>query len=93
MGSDSYRNIDNWKNADILKKNNSFIIYNRHSNIIEDNPENCVILNAPLLDISATTIRQLIKQKKSIRYLVPEAVREEIEKSGYYKNLKKPTKQ
>jgi nicotinate-nucleotide adenylyltransferase len=85
MGSDSYRNIDNWKNADILKKNNSFIIYNRHSNSIEDEPENCFLLNAPLLDISATTIRQLIKQKKSIRYLVPEAVREEIEKSGYYK--------
>jgi nicotinate-nucleotide adenylyltransferase len=41
-------------------------------------------MQAPLLPISSTTIRQNIREGKSIRYLVPDAVREEIEKSGYY---------
>ena len=43
------------------------------------------ILDAPLLQISATEIRILIKEGKSIRYMVPEKVREEIEQNRYYK--------
>ena len=38
-----------------------------------------------LLQISATQIRAIIKEGKSIRYMVPEKVREEIEKGSYYK--------
>jgi nicotinic acid mononucleotide adenylyltransferase len=34
--------------------------------------------------LSSTLIRQRIAEKKSIRYLVPDATRLEIEKSGYY---------
>ncbi|MEY2917971.1 MAG: hypothetical protein RIS73_1685, partial [Bacteroidota bacterium] len=40
---------------------------------------------ATLLDISSTYIRDLIKEKKSIRYLVPDVVKEEIERNRYYK--------
>ena len=36
------------------------------------------------LDISATGIRARVREGKSIRYLVPDAVRESIEKSGVY---------
>jgi nicotinate-nucleotide adenylyltransferase len=43
------------------------------------------ILDAPLLGISSTEIRKLIKRGKSIRYLVSEKVREEIEKNQYYR--------
>ena len=43
------------------------------------------VLNVPILDISSTEIRRLIEKKKSIRYLVPEMVRKEIEEKGYYK--------
>jgi nicotinate-nucleotide adenylyltransferase len=43
------------------------------------------ILNAPLLDISSTMIRQSIRDKKSIKYLLRDEVIEEIEKGGYYK--------
>ena len=41
--------------------------------------------NAPLLNISATGIRDSIKDQKTIRYLVPENVRKEIEDHHYYK--------
>jgi nicotinate-nucleotide adenylyltransferase len=37
------------------------------------------------LDISASYIRQCIRNKKSIKYLVADKVREELEKGGFYK--------
>ena len=48
-------------------------------------PKNVEILNAPLLDISSTYIRNCIQQKKSIQYLVTEPVFNEIERNNYYK--------
>ena len=43
------------------------------------------LIDAPLLQLSATQIRKFIKEGKSIRYMVPDKVLEEIEKGGYYK--------
>jgi nicotinate-nucleotide adenylyltransferase len=37
-----------------------------------------------LMDISASTIREKVAKRESIRFLVPEAVREYIEKTGIY---------
>ncbi len=37
------------------------------------------------LDISATIIRNLVKQNKSIRYLVPDTIRRYIEQKGLYR--------
>jgi len=39
-----------------------------------------------LMDISASRIREMVAKKKSIRFLVPEVVREYIEKVGLYLN-------
>ncbi len=87
MGSDSFQNITKWKNYETLIKNYSIIIYNRPGfDIEEEHNATLQLLNSPLLDISSTKIRQLIKEKKSIRYLVPDVVKEEIEKNGYYKS-------
>ena len=67
-------------------KEYEFIVYQRKGYEIKNLPEAKInVLNAPLLDISATVIRQNIKEGKSIRYLIPEKAREEIEKYGYYK--------
>ena len=43
------------------------------------------LLKAPLLEISSTQIREMIKEKKPIRYLVPDLVAKEIEDNNYYK--------
>lgn len=46
--------------------------------------EKSTIVDVPYLDISSTKIREMIRQGKSVRYLVPDAVLEEIEKRGFY---------
>ena len=86
MGSDSYCNIHKWKNSDVLLANHKLIIYIRPNFSIKENlRDNVEILNAPLLNISATLIRETIKQNRSIQYLVHDAVCDEIERTGYYK--------
>ncbi len=86
MGSDSFQNLPRWKNFELLVKNYPIIVYKRKAFTITDTfGANVVILEAPMLDISATEIRENIKSGKTIRYLVPEKVREEIEQNSYYK--------
>jgi nicotinate-nucleotide adenylyltransferase len=86
IGSDSFKNIHKWKNYETLVKNYSFLIYKRPGFDITDTyGANIKILDAPLLEISSTHIRELIKNKKSIRFLVPDVVKEEIEKNNFYK--------
>ncbi|MFM7488128.1 MAG: nicotinate-nicotinamide nucleotide adenylyltransferase, partial [Cytophagales bacterium] len=46
---------------------------------------NVKLVEAPLLDISATYIRDCIKNNKSIRYLVPESVETMIRLKDFYK--------
>ncbi len=86
MGSDSYHNLPKWKNFGFLLKNAEFFIYLRAG--FEEIPvyENAKtqVLNAPLLQISSTHIRSLLREGKSIRYLVPDIVKEEIERNHYY---------
>jgi nicotinate-nucleotide adenylyltransferase len=87
MGSDSFQNLKKWKNYESIIKNYPVYAYPRPGfNIANDINADLTIVEAPLLEISATSIRKLIKEGKSIRYLVPEVVREEIEKFNYYKS-------
>jgi nicotinate-nucleotide adenylyltransferase len=89
IGSDSFQNIKRWKNAEIILRKYKFIIYKRPGFEIEqEQHENISIADAPFLEISSTHIRKLIQEGKSIKFLVPEKVREEIEKYGYYKTAK-----
>ncbi|MGN6533490.1 MAG: nicotinate (nicotinamide) nucleotide adenylyltransferase [Ginsengibacter sp.] len=87
MGSDSFQNIKKWKNSEVLLKNYSIIIYKRPDFPVDLKMlnEKMQLLDAPLLDISSTQIREMIREKKSIRYLVPDIVKEEIENQQYYK--------
>ncbi|MEI8073530.1 MAG: nicotinate (nicotinamide) nucleotide adenylyltransferase [Bacteroidota bacterium] len=86
LGSDSFQNLPHWKNFEQLIKNYSFIIYRRPGFEISDlYGAKAQMLDAPLLEISATAIRKAIKSGQTVHYLLSDAVREEIEKTGYYK--------
>ena len=86
MGSDSFTNIKKWKNWETLLKNYSILIYERPEFPIDKEllTYDIEVLKAPLLQISSTMIRKMIKDNKSIRYLVPDIVAEEIKNQQYY---------
>lgn len=86
MGSDSYQNLDKWKNFEAIVSDYSIYVYKREGHEVNKIlSKNSIILNAPIIEISASQIRLNIKTGKSIRYLVPEIVREEIETRKFYK--------
>ena len=90
LGSDSYQNLPKWKNAEFIMSNYSMLIYKRPGFDIKlEQSSKAMLLNAPLLEISATYIRASIQEGKSIKYLVPITVEQEIERSGFYKLTQK----
>jgi nicotinate-nucleotide adenylyltransferase len=94
MGSDSFQNFPNWKNAALIAKDHTLYIYKRPGFGIDNRLNASIkVIDAPLLEISSTHIRNLLAQGKSIRYLVPDNVKDEIEANHYYlSSLENPSK-
>lgn len=87
MGSDSLSNISKWKNYETLLKNFTLHVYERPGFALISFPDSRIVpTKAPLLHISSTRIRDMIIEGKSIRYLVPDIVMEEIHSQQYYCN-------
>jgi nicotinate-nucleotide adenylyltransferase len=90
MGSDSFQNLGSWKNPEAIISNYRILVYKRPGFEVENKLRAHIqVMNAPLLEISATYIRDLIKAGKSIKYLVPAAVEEEILGYGFFKKHQK----
>ena len=87
LGSDGFQNFSKWKNFEVILKNHTLYVYKRPGfEIINEFDSRVIILPAPFLEISSTHIRNMIRGKKSIRFLVPDVVKDEIESNGYYRN-------
>ena len=89
MGGDNVPTLPKWKNSELLIENYKIYVYKRPGydlGSLASHP-NITSVEAPLLDISSTHIRQLIKERKSIQYLMPDAARLEIERSSIYSDL------
>lgn len=93
MGSDGFQNIDKWHNASYILKNHKIFIYKRPGFEINNSfGADISILDSPQIEISSSFIRKQISLKKSIRFYVPDSVKEEIEREGYYaSSLENPT--
>ncbi|MDB5195855.1 MAG: nicotinate-nucleotide adenylyltransferase [Flaviaesturariibacter sp.] len=88
MGSDSFQNLPQWKNAGAIISNYPLLVYKRPGfDIIDDYGAQLQVMQAPLLEISATHIRELVQQGKSIKYLVPESVEDEINTNRFFKKI------
>jgi nicotinate-nucleotide adenylyltransferase len=86
MGSDSYMNLRKWKNYEKLLELYPVIVYERPQfPVVIFERSSTTIVQAPMLDISASFIRQQIQAGKSIQYLTPDKVKIEIENNGWYK--------
>ncbi|WP_127132642.1 nicotinate (nicotinamide) nucleotide adenylyltransferase [Pseudoflavitalea rhizosphaerae] len=88
MGSDSFQNLERWKNYEYILQHYPIFVYKRPGHEVKNNfgTGNITFMKAPLLEISATHIRKNIREGKSIRYLVPDNVMEEIERNNYYRS-------
>lgn len=88
MGGDNLVTLPKWKHADLILRDYDIHVYNRpgHTAATELNEHPHVRLHdAPLMHLSATYVRRSLRDGHSVRYLVPDAVAEELEKSGLYR--------
>lgn len=87
IGEDNLESFAKWKNHEQILNQYGLYVYPRPhvtNSDLKRHPH-VKMVDAPLLDISATYIRESIKNNKSIRYLVPEAVETIIRLKGFYK--------
>jgi nicotinate-nucleotide adenylyltransferase len=89
MGADNLASITKWKNYEAILRHYSIYVYQRPGTLAPKAPENFEnsvhIVEFPQIDISASYIRQCVKEGISIKYLVHENVRLYIEKMNLYK--------
>jgi nicotinate-nucleotide adenylyltransferase len=88
MGEDNLTQFPRWKNHQQILDQFGLYVYPRPNVSSSEWIAHPSIkrVEAPLLDISATYIRQCIRENKSIRYLVPEAVEKLIEFKHFYRD-------
>jgi len=89
MGGDNLATITKWKNYEILLRDYEIYLYRRPNYDLGEfgNHPSIRQFDAPTLDISATYIRQCIKEGKSVQYLLPDAVYQYLESGNFYKKI------
>ena len=87
MGEDNLHTLSKWKNNEVLVKNYSIFVYPRISKVEGEviRHNNIKKINAPVIELSATEIRKMIKENKNIRPMLPPEVFEYIDKMGFYR--------
>ena len=99
MGEDNLKSIHKWKNYEVILKNYPIYVYARIAsenlvdkkksseteNLIFKNNPNVHFIDAPIVEISSTFIRENIKNKKNVQPLLPSKVWEYIDHNNIYK--------
>jgi nicotinate-nucleotide adenylyltransferase len=99
MGGDSVLDLPGWWHARDLVREVRIVTFGRPGSALGDrldglaeqfgsewvNDVRELMVDAPLMDISATEVRRRVREGLSVRYMVPEAVRRYIEERGLYR--------
>ena len=97
MGEDNLKSLHKWKNYELLLKNHQIIVYPRilgeekKDEVFESlrltvaQHENIHQIEAPIIELSATEIRNMIKEGKNTRPMLPPEVFEYLDGSSFYK--------
>ena len=84
IGADNWVRFNNWKEADYIQQNYHTIVYPRKDCSITDVPQSVTLLDCPMVDVSSTQIRNLVKEGKPIDEFVPAAVARTIKNLNLY---------
>ena len=88
MGGDNLASLPKWKNYEQILAHHHIYVYSRPN--IDPGPlvnhPRVTMAEAPLLDISASFIRQCIRSGKSVQYMVPDAVFAYLKDTNLYRN-------
>lgn len=87
MGGDNLASLHKWKNYEVLLERHKIYVYSRPSydlGDLKDHPS-VEILDAPMLEISASYIRKQITEGKSVKYLLTEPVYDFLQKNDIYR--------
>src|SRR5690606_10271610 len=86
MGSDNLYTLHTWKNLELLLRDYRIAVYPRPGFLgheLENHPA-VTMTDTPLMELSSTFIRESVKAGKNIRFFVPDAVLDFIDKKGLY---------
>ena len=86
IGGDNWAIFHRWYHADDILQNYQVVVYPRRDEQPVDKslPAGVTMVEAELLDVSSTEIRQRIREGRSIRKLVPPSVAAFIKQESYY---------
>ncbi|MRX39457.1 nicotinate-nucleotide adenylyltransferase [Flavobacterium sp. LC2016-23] len=89
MGEDNLKTLHKWKNYEVILDHYDIYVYPRISEEAENielkaHPK-VHIIDAPIVEISSTFIRNSIKEGKNIQPLLPPKVWEYIDHNNFYK--------
>jgi nicotinate-nucleotide adenylyltransferase len=89
MGEDNLKTLHKWKNYEVLLEHYDIYVYPRISegeeNIELKSHPKVHIIDAPIVEISSTFIRNSIKEGKNIQPLLPPKVWDYIDHNNFYK--------
>lgn len=85
IGADNWVAFDRWNGHEQILRDYEIAIYPRKDIYIDVNqlPQNVCLVDTPLLNISSTEIRKMLKSNQSIRGLIPDSIYDKVIK--YYK--------
>jgi len=86
MGSDNLVSLPKWKNYKLILRDYQIFVYPRpgYENTDLATHPSVTITMTPLMELSATFIRQSLKDRKNVQYFVPDVVLDFIESKNLY---------
>jgi nicotinate-nucleotide adenylyltransferase len=85
LGADAACDLASWWEVEALPGLADIVVFARPGAAVPRHPLITRVIPVPTIDLSATQVRERVKQGRSIRYLVPEPVREYIAAHGLYR--------
>ena len=89
MGEDNLKSFHKWKNYELILENHHIYVYPRVSDQKEetrfDGHKKIHVINAPLMELSSTFIRNAIKEGKNVQPMLPQHVWEYFDEMNFYK--------